>query len=104
MLDDTCYFLGFDELKEAVVIHSLLNSDEVCHFLQSITFHDAKRMITKEVLMRIDFRKALKVIDIDTLVCRANETLSELESDSDLGKDVVRSILDGYYKQLELTF
>lgn len=104
MLDDTCYFLGFDELKEAVVIHTILNSDKVCRFLQSITFHDAKRMITKEVLMRIDFRKALKVNDIDTLVSKANETLSKLESDSKLGKDGVESIINGYYKQLELLF
>lgn len=104
MLDDTCYFIGFDELKNAVAIQSLLNSDEVRRFLQSIAFRDAKRMITKDVLMRIDFRKAIKVVDIKQLCCKANELLLRLGSDNRLEKDDFETIINQNNKQLELRF
>jgi len=54
MLDDTCYFIGFDNLKNAQIAHYLLNSELVQQFLKSIIFSDSKRSITKDTLMRID--------------------------------------------------
>lgn len=54
MLDDTCYMLGFDNADFAVYTVILLNSDPVKRFLQSVSFADAKRTFTKEVLMRIN--------------------------------------------------
>ncbi|KAA6328242.1 hypothetical protein EZS27_022843 [termite gut metagenome] len=57
MLDDTCYFIGFNKLEYAVYALILLNSEKVMSFLQSITFSDAKRTFTKDVLMRIDLFK-----------------------------------------------
>lgn len=57
MLDDTCYFIGFDTLEQAEYIWKLLNSDIVADLLKSISFRDSKRMITKDILMRIDLRK-----------------------------------------------
>jgi hypothetical protein len=54
MLDDTCYFLGFDRLDEALCSWVLLNGRRVRALLDAITFTDAKRPFTKEVLMRID--------------------------------------------------
>ncbi len=54
MLDDTCYMLGFDNLDYAVYALILLNSQKTKKLLESITFPDAKRTFTKEVLMRID--------------------------------------------------
>lgn len=54
MLDDTCYFIGFDNLAYAVYATLLLNSKMTRELLQSITFSDAKRTFTKDVLMRID--------------------------------------------------
>ena len=60
MLDDTCYFIGFDNLEQAEFVWKLLNTDTVADFLRSISFKDSKRMITKEVLMRIDLRKVAK--------------------------------------------
>ncbi len=56
MLDDTCYFIGFDNLAYAQIAHSLLNHETTRQFLNSIIFPDSKRPITKEILMRIDFR------------------------------------------------
>ncbi len=58
MLDDTCYFIGFDELKMAEIAHLLVNSDIVRRFLKSIIFPDAKRVVNKDILMRIDLQKA----------------------------------------------
>jgi hypothetical protein len=57
MLDDTCYFLGFDSLSYAAYTQVILNSEQSKKFLRSITFPDAKRTFTKEVLMRIDLRE-----------------------------------------------
>lgn len=62
MLDDTCYFLGFDDYLTAMLTMSLLNTQLVKEFLRSIVFIDAKRPYTKEVLMRIELaRVAAKV-------------------------------------------
>ena len=63
MLDDTCYFIGFDNLKFAQIAHYLVNSDIVQQFLKSIIFSDSKRSITKDILMRIDFKSAYEIAD-----------------------------------------
>lgn len=54
MLDDTCYFIGFDKIEYAVYSIILLNSTVIEEFLKSISFSDAKRVFTKDLLMRID--------------------------------------------------
>ncbi|HLF00653.1 MAG TPA: hypothetical protein VI547_01660 [Anaerolineales bacterium] len=58
MLDDTCYFLGFDNYLDALLTASVLNSESVRKFLRSVVFVDAKRPYTKDVLMRINLAKA----------------------------------------------
>lgn len=62
MLDDTIYFLGFDNKKTAIFALLLLNATVVQTFLRSIVFFDNKRLITKEILMRIDLRKAAALV------------------------------------------
>lgn len=57
MLDDTCYFIGFEQKEDAIICQKLLNSSLVQNFLKSIIFPDSKRSITKEILMRIDLHK-----------------------------------------------
>ncbi|MCK4662655.1 MAG: SAM-dependent methyltransferase [Bacteroidales bacterium] len=57
MLDDTCYFIGFENIEYAVYAIILLNSPQTEDFLRSITFSDAKRVFTKDILMRIDLLK-----------------------------------------------
>lgn len=54
MVDDTCYQLDFDSLEEATYIFEALNSNEIHSLLQSLVFKDAKRVITKSLLMRLD--------------------------------------------------
>lgn len=75
MLDDTCYFIGFDTLEQAEYVWELLNSVFVTDFLKSISFKDSKRMITKEVLMRIDLRRVaiLKGEKKDMFACINNQ-------------------------------
>lgn len=72
MLDDTCYLIGFDKIEFAVYTLILLNSEITMQFLQSITFADAKRTFTKDVLMRIDILAVAKKI---------NEELVKIELD-----------------------
>jgi hypothetical protein len=58
MLDDTCYFIGFEQLEMAQIAHFLVNSELVQKFLKAIIFSDAKRSVNKDTLMRIDFGQA----------------------------------------------
>ena len=73
MLDDTCYFLGFDNLEFAVYTLLLLNSEINVQFLKSITFSDAKRTFTKDVLMRIDLLELAERIEKSDLLTTLNE-------------------------------
>lgn len=66
MLDDTCYFIGFDTIEEAQIAQKILNSDIVQAFLKAIIFPDAKRPITKDILMRIDIEKAYNLLGLKT--------------------------------------
>jgi len=59
MLDDTCYLLGFDEPAEAVCVHYLLNHEKMQNLLNSLVFWEGKRVITKEILVRLDYGKLL---------------------------------------------
>lgn len=68
MVDDTVYFLSFDNYSDAYTCMLLLNSKKVQHFLYSISFQDAKRPYTKKVLQRLDMKKCVKQISFDELV------------------------------------
>lgn len=67
MLDDTCYLIGFDKIEFAAYSLILLNSNITTQFLQSITFTDAKRTFTKDVLMRINMLELAKNIKREDL-------------------------------------
>ena len=76
MLDDTCYLIGFDKIEFAAYTLILLNADTTVQFLQSVTFPDAKRIFTKDVLMRIDLLELAKQIGKTDLQTEL-ETLNE---------------------------
>lgn len=67
MLDDTCYFIGFEKFSDAVIACSLLNHPLVTGLLDAITFPDAKRTFTKDVLMRINLREVANAVGFDGL-------------------------------------
>lgn len=54
MVDDTCYQLDFENIEEANCIFYALNSKDIQTLLHSLIFKDAKRVVTKSLLMRLD--------------------------------------------------
>lgn len=64
MIDDACYMIGFDSKEDAMLETNLLNNTLTQEFLSSISFEDDKRMISKDLLMRIDlFEIARRTMD-----------------------------------------
>lgn len=57
MVDDTCYAIGFENKDDAIQTMQILNSDRVQAFIKSISFEDSKRVINKDILMRIDIAR-----------------------------------------------
>ena len=67
MLDDTCYFLGFETPEEAIITHRLLNHVITQKFLKSIVFLEAKRAFTKDILMRINLLNLARLVNFSDL-------------------------------------
>jgi hypothetical protein len=68
MLDDTSYFLSFDNYDDAYTCMLLLNCKKVQQFLFSISFQDAKRPYTKKVLQRLDIKMCIECVCIEELL------------------------------------
>lgn len=80
MLDDTCYFIGFNKLRHAKIAHYLLNSLTTQQFLKSVIFSDSKRSINKDVLMRINFNSLMEVTGFNYVKNSMNDlTLDDWE-------------------------
>lgn len=62
MLDDTAYFLPFDNYDMAYCMMLLLNSKTVQEFLLSIAFLDNKRPFTVKLLSRLDLKKCVREV------------------------------------------
>ncbi len=67
MLDDTTYFLSFEDYDEAYACMLLLNCESVQEFLYSISFQDAKRPYTKKILQRLDLKKCINEVSLDEM-------------------------------------
>ncbi|RAU98935.1 hypothetical protein [Paenibacillus sp. YN15] len=95
MLDDTCYFLPFDDMKTASFTFAVLNGSIVQDFLQSVVFLDEKRPYTKDILMRIDLYKAAQ-----------NTTFEEIKAVFDVIKveseEIASLTPDDYQQYMEL--
>lgn len=84
MLDDTCYFIGFEKFSDAAIAFALLNHPFVTGLLNAITFSDAKRTFTKDVLMRVDLRGVANAVsfgEILKILARAGVKSAIEESD-----------------------
>lgn len=104
MLDDTCYLIGFDKIEFAVYSLILLNSKTAMQFLKSITFADAKRTFTKDVLMRIDLLELAKNMDLKELdieLKKLNE-LYNLKLNLNLWEDFTNLMRPANSGQLEM--
>lgn len=73
MLDDTCYFIGFEQYSPAAIAFALLNAPLTAELLEAITFADAKRRFTKEILQRIDLVAIARAVPFSQIqaICRA---------------------------------
>ena len=74
MLDDTSYFIGFDEYDLAYVAMLILNSEKVQRFITESAFLDSKRPFTKKLLGNISFKK----ITDDLSLSQVRETEDKL--------------------------
>jgi len=84
MLDDTSYYLSFDDPNEAFFTWILLNSEDMKNFLYSITFLDSKRPFTKTILMRINIQKLLKETSFETLSRNYEELKERIKTKTEL--------------------
>jgi hypothetical protein len=75
MLDDTCYFIACESLRQAALLAALLNDRHTADFLQAIIFADAKRPVTKRLLQRIDLVELLKRVGRDDILSEADRLL-----------------------------
>lgn len=104
MLDDTCYLLGFDKLEFAAYTLILLNSDKSKELLQAITFSDAKRTFTKDILMRIDILKLALQFPEMKMQNKLNEINSQFNLNIKLDKwgEFIKTMMLTTSKQLTL--
>ncbi|MBK5112212.1 MAG: SAM-dependent methyltransferase [Candidatus Heimdallarchaeota archaeon] len=81
LFDDTCYYLSFQNYNEALFTCSVLNSEILNDFLESIVFIDSKRPFTKEVLMRINLAHLVKNTTFATIkeIWKSNSFSPEVE-------------------------
>lgn len=63
MVDDTCYQLGFEKIEYARLTLLILQSDILKRFIRNICFMDAKRVVSRELLMRINLYRLSKIVD-----------------------------------------
>ncbi|MDR1041300.1 MAG: hypothetical protein LBR80_14275 [Deltaproteobacteria bacterium] len=92
MLDDTCYYLSFEEPGDAAATLALLNSRLCAELLGSVAFPDSKRPFTKGVLKRIDLGKLASALGRDYIEGYLREAVP--------GVAVTGHDLDGYLRRL----
>jgi len=67
MVDDTCYLLGFEKIEYAKLTLFILQSEPLKRFIQNICFMDAKRIVNRELLMRINLYQLSKIVDYSSI-------------------------------------
>lgn len=67
MVDDTCYSLGFNKIEYARLTLFILQSDMLKRFIRNICFMDAKRVVSRDILMRINLYQLSKSVDYSAL-------------------------------------
>lgn len=90
VLDDTCYFLPFQDGREAAVTWALLNSKPCRDLVESLVFWDSKRPITKKLLARLD----LNLLPTDSESIIETARLEAAECGIDMGELPMESALE----------
>ena len=84
LLDDTCYFLSCQSETEADILLELLKSRPAQVFLRSLTFFDAKRPVTVDILKRLDLIKLSEFLGRNDFT-KAMKNLKPTKSPTDQG-------------------
>jgi hypothetical protein len=93
VFDDVCYFTSFDSIEDASLTAAMLSSTPARMLLESLSFTDAKRPITKKLLQRIDLRVIAGLVPQDELIDAASALAraeGELPDRKALGEALVR--------------
>ena len=64
MLDDTCYFLPFEDERTARTVHEALRSPLARTFFDARVFWDAKRPFSKQILQQLDLAALLSELGL----------------------------------------
>lgn len=75
MVDDTCYLLGFEKLEYAKLTLFILQSEPLKRFMRNICFMDAKRVVSRDLLMRINLHLLSKTVDYSGIDVSQKEIL-----------------------------
>lgn len=76
MLDDTCYYVSFDDLPQATCMLAALGSPLARAFLAAISFRDGKRIYSKEILSRLDVIPLLEHPDLASWVAGLSTSIA----------------------------
>ncbi len=89
VLDDTCYFIPFDDATEAAIVTATLSSSACTALIESLVFWDSKRPLTKRLLSRIDLSRL--PVDPDEICDIAADLATEahVPFDGDRAKQVI---------------
>ena len=90
MMDDTCYFLGFENFQDAYITAALLNCKECISFIKSIAFLDSKRPYTKDVLKRINILGIAETVGYKAIIEFRNFTNNFSITQTDFEKYIKR--------------
>ena len=74
MLDDTCYFLPFEDEGIARTVHEALLSKLARSFFEARVFWDAKRPINKSLLQQLDLHALLTKLGLGSVSHRPRQT------------------------------
>jgi hypothetical protein len=92
VFDDVCYFTSFDSIEDASLTAAMLTSIPARMLLESLSFTDAKRPITKKLLQRIDLRVIAGLMPAGELIDAASTLVrqeGELPDRQALGEALV---------------
>lgn len=91
MVDDTCYFIGTNDVIESYILYAVLDNDIIYSFLESISFKNSKRPFTKDILQRIDLIKGINKISKGLIIERIRK-----EFDVEISNDNIQNFINKY--------
>lgn len=91
MVDDTCYFIGTNDVIESYILYAVLDNDIIYSFLESISFKNSKRPFTKDILQRIDLIKGINKISKGLIIERIRK-----EFDVEISNDNIQNFVNKY--------